>query len=197
MSKNGTVGTWQDTPVGQQIQNHLAEERTLIAIDKLLTRLDTIEQAVDNLATMMQQGPGMVAMLADTADEMYRTADAQGVNVEERLQNALLLAEKLTAPAMVEKLDGLLSLSDQLPGLVAMTMDTVDEGMRNAIANGIDPQALANWAGQAGQALCEAQAEPPAKVGGIFGLLRALNDKDRQKALGFLMNFLKHLGSKL
>ena len=42
-----------------------------------------------------------------------------------------------------------------------------------------------------------AQQEPPAKVGGVFGLLRALNDPDRQKALGFLMNLLKHLGKTM
>lgn len=255
MSENGNVVNWQETPVGQQVQARLNEERTLTAIDKLLTRLDTVEEAVGKLATIMQQGPGMVAMFADTADEAYRTADARGVNVDERLQNALALAEKLTAPAtvekltnlleladrapglmamtgdmideayrnadtrgvniderlgtaihlaekltapaMVEKLNGLLAMSDQLPGLMAMAMDTVDEGMRHAIANGVDLQALATLAGKAGQALSEAQAEPPAKVGGIFGLLRALNDKDRQRALGFLMNYLKHLGRKL
>lgn len=197
MSKNGNTALWQDTPAGQQVQARLAEERTLIAIDKLLTRLDTVEHAVSNLATMMQQGPGMVAMVADMADEAYRTADSNGVSVDERLKQALLLAEKLTAPAMVEKLDGLFTLSDQLPGLISMTLDSLDDGMQKAIANGIDPQVLAHTLGQTGEALCEAKATPPAKVGGIFGLLRALNDDDRQKALGFLMNFLKNFGSKL
>ncbi|RMF02829.1 MAG: DUF1641 domain-containing protein [Bacteroidetes bacterium] len=255
MSKNGTIVPWLETPAGQQVQARLAEERTLQAIDRLLTRLDTVEQAVSNLATMMHQGPGLTAMVVDMADEAYRTADRNGVSIDERLKNALALAEKLTTPTMLEKLnglltladqapglvamagdmvdeayrnadargvsidqrlstalalaekltapemvgklDGLLSLSDQLPGLVAMGIDILDEGMRSAIASGIDPQALAQWAGQAGQALSQAQAEPPAKVGGIFGLLRAIKDPDRQKALGFLMNFLKHLGSKM
>lgn len=254
MSKNGNTAVWQDTPAGQKVQARLAEERTLTAIDKLLARLDTVEEAVERLATTMKQGPGMVAMVADMADdacrkadqngvsvderlrsalvlaekltapslvekltsvltladqapgliamtgdmfdEAYRKADANGVNIDERLGVALQLAERLTAPAMVAKLDGLMTLSDQLPGLVAIAIDSVDETMRKAIASGVDPQGLVQWAGQAAQALSQAQAAPVNKVG-AFGLFRALGDDDRQKALGFLMNFLKNLGKQL
>ncbi len=255
MSNNGSSLPWADTPAGQQVQARLAEERTLLAMDRLLARLDTIEAAVGNLATIMHQGPGLVAMASDMVDEGYRRADAQGINIDERLKTALALAErltapqmveklngvltladqapglaamtadmvdeayrradasgisiddrlgvalelaeKLTAPAMLEKLNGLLTLTDQLPGLAAMTLDIVDDTMRTAIQNGFDPQGLLKWAGQAGMAMVHAQQEPPAKVGGVFGLLRALNDPDRQKALGFLMNLLKHLGKTM
>jgi uncharacterized protein YjgD (DUF1641 family) len=254
MSKNANAAVWQDTPAGQKVQARLAEERTLTAIDKLLARLDTVEEAVERLATMMQQGPGMVAMVADMADEACRTADRNGISVDERLRTALVLAEKLTAPSLVEKLtsvltladqapgliamtgdmfdeayrkadangvsiderlgvalqlaerltaptmvaklDGLMTLSDQLPGLVAIAMDSVDETMRTAIASGVDPQGLVQWAGQAAQALSQAQAAPVSKVG-AFGLFRALGDDDRQKALGFLMSFLKNMGKQL
>jgi len=255
MDNNGTPTTWTATKAGQNLQKRLTNEHTLNSLDGLLAKIDSLEKAVNNLTVMMQQGPGMVAMVTDMADEAYRKADASGVSVDERLGNAMVLAEKLTAPAMVEKLNGLMSLADQAPGLVAMTMDMVDEGyrkadangvsiderlgnamvlaekltapamvekldglmtladqapglvamsmdmfdegMKNAIDKGFDLQALGNIAGASNRALTAASAEPPAKVGGIFGLLRVLKDNDRQKGLGFLMNFLKHLGRNL
>lgn len=313
MSNNGSPLTWTETEAGQRLQAHLSEERTLAAIDRLLDRLDTVEQAVERLSTMMQQGPGMTAMFADMADEAYRKADANGISIDQRLKNALAIAEKLTSPEMTQKLDhlitftnqapglmamtadmadsiyrqadtngisidqrlknaleiaekltspemteklgDLLSLADQAPGLIAMTADMADEAyrkadargvsidqriklaweaaekltapemiakleqllvmghqmpglvaitadiadetMRNAIAKGVDPQTIAQIAGSAGQALSQARQEAPAKVGGIFSLLGALKDSDRQRGLGFLMNFLKHFGKNL
>lgn len=255
MSNNGSPLSWAETEAGQRLQAHLSEERTLAAIDRLLDRLDTVEQAVERLSTMMQQGPGMTAMFADMADEAYRKADANGISIDQRLKNALVIAEKLTSPEMTEKLGNLLSLADQapgliamtadmadeayrkadargvsidqriklaweaaekltapemiakleqllamghqMPGLVAMTADIADETMRNAIAKGVDPQIIAQVAGSAGQALSQASQEATAKVGGIFSLLGALKDSDRQRGLGFLMNFLKHFGKNL
>ncbi|HMQ50196.1 MAG TPA: DUF1641 domain-containing protein [Saprospiraceae bacterium] len=197
MSNNGASIHWPDTPAGRQVQAKLNEERTLEALHKLLDRLDAVEKAVENLSSLMQQGPGLMAMGADMLDEVYQKADARGVNIEERLKVALHLAEKLTDPYLAEKMDNLLKLANQLPGMVGMTADMLDEGMKNAIAGGVDPQALAQFALKTGQALSEAQAETPAQVGGIFGMLRLLKDPDRQRGLGFLMNFVKRLGQKI
>ena len=196
MSKNGASASWEDTPAGRQVQARLSEERTLLAIDRLLARLDTVEEAGKGLEQTMQQGPGMVAMVADMADEAYRSADANGVSIDDRLKNALTLAEQLTHPDMVQKLNDLVSLTNQLPGIVAMAVDTVDEGMRTARDNGLEPETLVDWAGQFGRAMREAKNEPVSKVG-LFGMVRALNDPDRQKALGFSLNFLKHLGKQM
>ena len=252
MDNNGNSTDWIATEAGQNLQARLTNERTLMSLDGLLSKIDSLEKAVSNLTTIMRQAPGMVAMATDIADETYRNAAENGINVEDRLKNALniaeklttpamvekidglikmtdqapgimamtmdmadeayrkaasngieiedrlknaaILAEKLTAPAMVEKLEGLIKMSDQLPGLLAMTMDIVDEGMKNALESDFDFPALANLAKDSTQALTAAKGEPPAKVGGIFSILRLLKDKDRQKGLGFLMNFLKHLG---
>lgn len=185
---------WPASTAGKQVQARLADDRTLEAIDHLLARIDTLEAAVDQLSMLMRQGPGLVAMAGDMVDETYRKADANGVNIEERLGTALQMAEQLTTPAMAEKLDGLVTISNQLPGLIAMTVDMYDEGMKRAFDNGFDPRSLMETASAANTALTNAKAEPPAKVGGIFGLLRLIKDPDRQKGLGFLMNFLKHFG---
>lgn len=253
--KNGAPTLWPDTQAGKQLQARLSEDRTLEAIDRLLMRVETMEAAMAHLSDLMQRGPGLVAMAGDMMDETYRKSDEAGVNIDERLRNALAIAEKLTAPAMVEKLDqfvqfthqlpGLMAMqadvldeayrkadaqgisidqrlgtalqmaekltqpqvaesldkliqfSEQMPGMIAMTVDMVDEGMKKAVASGFDPQSLVQTASAANAALTQAKAEPPAKVGGIFGLLRLIKDPDRQKGLGFLMNFLKYFGRSL
>jgi len=87
-------------------------------------------------------------------------------------------------------------LTDQLPGLIAMGMDSADEGYRHLEASGVDLTALAKVTTSAGAALSAAEKEEAQRVG-VFGLLRAMKDPDRQKAMGFLMNFLKNLGKKL
>lgn len=255
MDNNGTTTAWTATKAGQNLQKRLTNEHTLNSLDGLLAKIDSLEKAVSNLTTIMQQGPGMVAMVTDMADEAYRKADASGisidtrfgnaltiaekltapamvekldglmtlvdqapglvamtvdmadeayrkadasgVSIDARLGNALVLAEKLTAPAMVEKLDGLMTLADQAPGLVAMTVDIFDEGMKEVMKKDFDFKSILELADESNRALIAAKAEPPAKVGGIFGLLRLIKDKDRQKGLGFLMNFLKHLGRNI
>ncbi|MCB0632886.1 MAG: DUF1641 domain-containing protein [Saprospiraceae bacterium] len=309
----GNSASWLETEAGKQVQARLTESRTLQALDHLLQRLDTLEKAVDRLGDAMHQGPGMIAMVGDMADEAYRQADARGVSIDERLRVALALAERLTEPEMVAKLDGLLKMADQAPGLMAMAADMADEAYRKADADGVsidqrlqvalqmaekltapemaekldgllkmadqapglmamaadmadeayrkadvrgvsidqrlqvalqmaekltapemaekmdsllqladqapgmiamavdwldesfkaanesgfDPKVLSHVAGAANTALTRAKAEHPTKSGGIFKMLGALKDEDRQKGLGFLLNFLKYFGQKL
>ena len=171
------------------------DERLRIALQlaERLTAPEMVEK-LDAALNLADQMPGLVAMKVDMIDDAWQRADAAGVNIEERLGNALQLAEKITAPEMVEKMDMLLKLSEQLPGLIAMGADIFDEEMRKAGENGYDPKNLFAVARTANHALTKAQAEPPAKVGGLFGILRVLKDPDRQRGLGFLMNFLKHFG---
>ena len=64
---------------------------------------------------------------------------------------------------MVEKLEGLLSLANQAPGLIAMTGDMFDEAMANAMAEGIDISDLATYAKLVSKSLTQAQHMPEAK----------------------------------
>ena len=138
MATNGTPITWPSTEAGKRVQARFEEDKTLNAIAHLLARIDTLEKAVDHLASLMEQAPGMAAMAADVVDEAARKAEARGVNVEEHLGVALQLAEKLTAPAMLEKLNFALDAMDQLPGMVSMAADVLDEAVRKSEARGVN-----------------------------------------------------------
>jgi hypothetical protein len=104
-----------------------------------LTAPDMVEK-LDRLLTLVDQAPGLISMTTDMADDAFRQAAARGVDVDARLRAALQIAEKLTAPDMVERLNRLLGLVEQGPGLTAMVVDMVDEGYRQAVAAGFDPE---------------------------------------------------------
>ena len=123
------------------LQARLNEPQTAAALNRLLDRIETLEQTVGRLADVLEQAPGMVAMVGDMADETVRQAAARGVNVEERLKTALALAERLTAEETAVKLNQLLDLADQLPGTLAMMGDMMDETVRRAASNGVDIEA--------------------------------------------------------
>ncbi|RMD69021.1 MAG: DUF1641 domain-containing protein [Bacteroidetes bacterium] len=137
-----------------------------------------------------------MAMLGDMADDAVRQAAQQGIDMDARLRNGLRALERLTADTTIEQLDSLLTLAERAPGIIAMTADIADEAMAKAQAEGLDPQSVGEMLKQTTVALSKARQAPPKKVG-LFGLMGALKDPDRQKALGFLMNFLKELGKTL
>ena len=194
-SKNGMV--WSDSPAGQQLQQRLQDEEVLRGIDHLLTRISTLEEAVEKLTVVMAQGPGLVSMAADAVDETVRNAANNGVYMEDRLESVLALLEKITRPEVSHQISSLLEGADRAPGLIAMGVDTIDAQIKRATDQGVDFQRIAAVSGAAAAALSEATQQTTPKVGGVFGLLRALKDSDRQKGLGFLMNFLKIFGKKL
>ena len=308
---NGITVDFGNSDSGKKLQQNLSNEETLKAFNSIVERIGTLEKAVLNLTTMLERGPGLVSMTMDMVDEGVKNAAKDGVYIEQRLGAALEIAEKLTAPAMVEKLNGLLEMANQAPGLISMTMDMVDEGVKNAAKDGVyieqrlgaaleiaekltapamveklngllemanqapglismtmdmidetvsnaakkgiyidergkllmeaaekltSPTMLANlnglielshqapgliamamdtlddeykrmsrevnipavtnFLGNTVKALSNATSSEPTKIG-LFGMMRALNDPDRQKALGFLMELTKQLGKQM
>ncbi len=120
------------------LQQKLNDPHVATVLNRLLDRIDALEQTVNRLADIVEQAPGYTAMVGDMVDETYRSAAARGVDLEQRLGNALHMAEKLTAPETVAKLNQLLELADQAPGFIAMIGDMADETYRSAAVRGVD-----------------------------------------------------------
>jgi uncharacterized protein YjgD (DUF1641 family) len=163
---------------------------------QLLGRLSdpNINASMNQLLDLMEQGPGMLSMGMDMLDEAISKSNESGTLLDDRIEGFKILIDKLSDPAMLDNFTSLIKFSHQASGLAAMSMDMFDEFMKDHRV--INAQSL-DLLMKAGEAVTEAQQEPPAKVGGIFGLLKALRDPSRQKALGFVMNILKNLGKKL
>lgn len=134
MTENG----WQSTEAGQALQARLNDERTVNALNRLLDRIDSLEESVTTLTTTVEQAPMFVSMVTDTVDETVRRSAESGVFLDERLQTGLALLERLTEPKTAEKLNNLLDLADQAPDFSAMVGDMMDETYRRAAMNGVD-----------------------------------------------------------
>ena len=127
-SQNGAV----------DLNSRINNPETAAALNRLLDRIDALEQAVGSLTDAVQQAPGLMAMTGDMVDNVYRDAAKRGVDLEERALQGLHLLEKVTEPKVATQLQQLLDLADQAPGLAAMAGDTVDDLYRDAAASGVD-----------------------------------------------------------
>lgn len=193
-----------DEYIGAAKQKGIEVEDRLQDALHLLGRLSDpkINQSLNNLLGTVEQAPGLVSMTMDSVDELVRQSNQGSIRLDDRIAGLGQLLNKLSDPKMVERLNSLITLSEQAPGLMALTVDSIDAFMIRYEQEFKDSLSFLQrdnlvFLKNVGEAMTEAQSQEPAKVGGVFGLLRALKDSGRQKALGFLMNVLKNLGNKL
>lgn len=123
---------------GAELQVRLNQPEMAHALNRLLDRIDSLEQAVTTLTATMGQAPGMMAMAGDVIDEGYRKAAAAGIDLEERALGGLALLNRLTEPRLVAQLQQLLDMAEQAPSLMAMAGDVVDDAYRSAANAGVD-----------------------------------------------------------
>ncbi len=171
---------------------------------KLLGRLSDpkVSKALNGLLDFLEQSPGLVSMGIDTVDETIAQSNNGSVRLDDRIKTMTKLLNKITDPEIGEKIDSLMKFAEEGPGLMAMAIDTADDFMDR---HGEEFRASMEFMNKenllflrkVAQAFTEAQSQTPAKVGGIFGMMRVLKDAHRQKSLGFLMNVLKNLGMKI
>ena len=101
---------------------HQPDESDKFAL--LLERLDRMEQRMEAVMEIAQQGPHMAAMFTDTVDETFRRAAMKGVDLEGRLNNLLAMLERLSSDDTSKVLTAVLDRSNQLK----QTLDMFDEG---------------------------------------------------------------------
>lgn len=136
------------TPNGTtDLRKRLQDPDTQDALLRLLDRLDTIERTVDRLERLDAQLPMLLSTATDVVDaELTRAAD-RGVVLDERTREALALAEKLTEPQTaaaltrlmdrLDQMEDLAALADQVPGVVATSVDTLDDALTRAADRGV------------------------------------------------------------
>ncbi|MCB9101541.1 MAG: DUF1641 domain-containing protein [Anaerolineales bacterium] len=135
-----------------QLQARLDDPNTVAALNRLLDRVESLDKMMGLAEELIQQGPGLAAVVADSVDEFYVEAARSGTDLELVLQNALQVATRLQNPRLIqlitqlldqtESLELLVSLIEQGPGVTAMLADSLDEMMRTATSTGLDPEAL-------------------------------------------------------
>lgn len=105
---------------------------------RLDERLARIEQRLDKLEQLERAAPAFVAMAMDSVDDKARALQARGIDLEERLQNALTTLERLTSSETTQLLGRMLDLAEQAPNGIAMLTDTLDQHLGSLHERGID-----------------------------------------------------------
>ncbi len=151
------------------------------ALDGLVARLERVTRSMEAITALADRLPPVAAIAADVADEAVARGQAAGIDVDQRLHDALGLLERLTAPdtmrvlgALLDRLPQLeqaLKLADQLPGMVAIGVDAADELVRDLAAKGVDVERGA--LNGAGAALRFGALMGPAEVDSIEAMLKS------------------------
>ncbi len=128
---------WLDSPAGRELEKTLSQEETLNALNRILMRMDKIEDSLAKVTDLVTQAPSLTSIAVDSVDGIARSATQNGVDIDERMRNALSIAERLTSTEMVEKLDGLFKLVSESSGLISMGVDTVDGLVRDTVRDGV------------------------------------------------------------
>ena len=135
-----------------QLRARLDDPQTIAALNRLLDRVESLDKMMGMAEELVQQGPGLAAVVADSVDELYADAARSGTDLETVLNNALQVATHLQNPRLIkvitklldqtESLEMLVSLVEQGPGVTAMLADSLDEMMKTANAAGLEPEIL-------------------------------------------------------
>ena len=102
---------------------------------RIEARLQALESRLEQTTQLLEQALPMISMATDALDEVVtQSTQRTGVMPQERFEAVVGLAEKLSEPKVGETLTALLDkieligdVVDQLPGLVAMGVDSVDD----------------------------------------------------------------------
>ncbi len=109
-----------------------AQDPVLASLERLHARLDRMEARID---AVVHAAPGAVAAVVDTLDDV---ADRLGEGaLDARMRAGARVIEQGTRPdtlrvleqllARMDRVEQLVTLADQLPGTVAMVVDTLDD----------------------------------------------------------------------
>lgn len=178
------------------------------ALDRLEGRLARIEAALARVTGVAAHAEPLAAALVDSFDDAAMRLSTKGVDLDARLHNALVLAERLTAPETVRAIELALTFARQMPGFVAAAVDSFDDATSRLGERGIDVDARARamlgtleWLTSpamiaAAHALLDTETDPPPRIG-MFGMLGALRNPDVQRALGLAVRVAERVGAAL
>jgi hypothetical protein len=155
-------------------EEQLSAGATLQTIEQRTRAIAELVEGLRPLMAFAPQAPALVAVLMDSFDDVMRSANDKGIDIERGVLNGAEAALRFGATMDAEKvfeLDALLKSGVLAPG----TLRIINE---------------------LGRALTETASAPPATAGAL-GLLKALGQPDVQRALGFLVTFAERFGRRL
>lgn len=146
----------------------LSEPETLAALHTLMNRLETIAEAT----AIVEQAPGLVAMLVDVFDDATSRLAERGVDIEHVARKGLQATVQI----------GQFFVSEPF-------LKLLDSGI-------LDVEAI-SVVGSTGRALADTAQQPPETPPGLFGLLKRGKEEDVRRTLNFGLRFASRFGQLL
>lgn len=156
---------------------------------KILDLLErTLEQheSIDKLLELGTDVPNLVSFGVNTLDSLASKAQEQGIDIDERLQNLLTIAEILTSSKMKRALEFLSVHIDRFLHIGEVLTDVNRFNQKFAV-----------FLEDITTSMVQTTDSPPQSVGGFFDILKNLKDRDVSRAMGFGFRFAKKFGEKL
>ncbi len=108
---------------------------------RIEARLARIEDALQRGTALAERAAPMAATLVDSLDDAAARAQASGIDLDQRLQAALTLVDRLSAPDTIRMLERALTAAESAPQAIAMATDTLDDLCERAYGAGVDVDA--------------------------------------------------------
>lgn len=187
-------------------------------LDRIEAKLDRLQVALDRAGPLIDAFPDLLATVGNTVDDL---AGRDGhAHMDQRVRGGAAVLAKLSDPTILAGLERLLEhrealvqladLVDQLPGYVATVGDSFDDLVEVGRARGIDPEVMLRALFESGlletrsvellsgaAAELPRAAEAPSETFGLVALLRVLREDEVQRALSFIIHFIRRLGRLL
>ncbi|MFN8373067.1 MAG: DUF1641 domain-containing protein [Anaerolineae bacterium] len=177
------------TPEFQRLLDIISNPETLNAIVAIMNNIELLSTMVTAIDGFLRRSDTIIDNVASSVSEV-----TQSTSLKEFSDAAAALPElvKIT-PRFIAALPQLLDVGKQLQPLLE------SPEFAALMQSGLFAPKTVAVVGQAGDALVESyeQHHQDPKSLGLFGLLRALNDPDIQRALGFAAGFGKQFGKKV
>ena len=162
----------------------LTNPKTQQILNRLLSNTELLEQLVD----VTEAAPGTVATLVNTMDSAAHRLQEAGIDLDERIHVTVQIFEILTSPKMLKVMKLIDQKHDQLFGV-----------MEKLLASSIisNSSKMVQFAEQACAAVVETNEEGSKPMSGVFGMLKALKDRDVAYTVGWSLGIARRLGRRL
>mgnify|MGYP001813780932 FL=1 len=134
----------EDMPIREQ----MSDPETAESLSRLIGRAKDVEHLIERAVYANNAADGLFATVADVIDEQCEKINQSGTSVDERLGSLVNLFLKVTEPETVSALSRLIDrlpqleeasrLLDEVPNLLAVVTDLVDEFAANLKSQGVE-----------------------------------------------------------
>ncbi|MCB0197089.1 MAG: DUF1641 domain-containing protein [Anaerolineae bacterium] len=170
----------------------LDDPDTAEALDQIIGKMELVAMTLESADGFLKRSDTVIENVADSVNDIRKMAPANEMNLIGTLLQTL--------PQLAETLPQLVTLLPSLTRVIPQLQAVLDSDEFEALmTSGVFSPKTVGIVSEAGNSLVdsyEASQTRPQTVG-LFGLLRAMQDPDVQRAMGFFMDFSKRFGRSI